>query len=162
MSWSKRQYIEQAFEELGLAAYLYDLTAEQLNSALQRLDAMMALWATKGIMVGYPLVSTPENSNLDQITDVPNWANEAIILNLALKIAPGYGKMVMDQTKVSAKQAYDALMSTTAQTLNMQWPSSMPAGAGYRQRGFQQPFLPRPDLDPLGTAANGNLIFKNV
>lgn len=161
MSWTKRQYINQAFEELGLAAYIYDLTPDQLLSALQRLDTMMALWVSKGINIGYPLSTNPEDSTIDQVTYVPPWANEAIILNLALKLAPGYGKMVMDQTKVSAKQAYDSLVSRTAQTLEMQWPSSMPAGAGYRKRGVLQPFLPRPDLDPISIGDNDQLIIKS-
>jgi hypothetical protein len=162
MSWTKRQYIEQAFEELGLAAYLYDLTAEQLNSALYRLDAMMASWVSKGIFVCYPAPVTPQDSVLDEDTGVPDWANEAIILNFALKLAPSYGKTVSDQTKVSAKQAYDALLTMTNQTYLMQWPSSMPAGAGYRKRGFLQPFLPRPDTNPITTAENGNGIFRNT
>jgi hypothetical protein len=161
MSWTKLQYIEQAFEELGLAAYLYDLTAEQLNSALYRLDAMMASWVSKGIFLSYPAPTSPENSVLDEPTGVPDWANEAIILNFAMRLAPSYGKMVTDQTKVAAKQAYDALLTMTNATYQMQWPSSMPAGAGYRKRGFLQPFLPRPDTNPIVIAENGNGIFKN-
>ena len=49
MGWTKRQYIEQAFEEVGLAAYVFDLTPEQLQSALRKLDAMMAEWNAKGL-----------------------------------------------------------------------------------------------------------------
>ena len=33
MSWTKRQYIVDAFEEIGLASYVYDLQPEQLQSA---------------------------------------------------------------------------------------------------------------------------------
>ena len=43
--WTKREFITQAFEEIGLAAYVFDLTPEQLNSALRRLDAMVGGWA---------------------------------------------------------------------------------------------------------------------
>ena len=55
MGWTKRQFIEQAFEEIGLAAYVFDLTPEQLQSALRRLDAMMAGWNTNGIRIGWPM-----------------------------------------------------------------------------------------------------------
>ena len=40
MGWTKRQFVTQAFEEIGLASYVFDLTPEQLQSALRRLDAM--------------------------------------------------------------------------------------------------------------------------
>ena len=38
MSYSKRQIVEQAFEELGLATYVFDMTPDQFDSALKRLD----------------------------------------------------------------------------------------------------------------------------
>ena len=42
MGYSKRQFVEAAFEEVGLAAYAFDIQPQQLESALRRLDAMMA------------------------------------------------------------------------------------------------------------------------
>mgnify|MGYP003525752305 CR=1 FL=1 len=55
MGWTKRQFVTQAFEEIGLAAYVFDLTPEQLQSALRRLDSMMASWNAKGIRLGYQI-----------------------------------------------------------------------------------------------------------
>jgi hypothetical protein len=54
MGYTKRQFISAAFEEIGLASYVFDLQPEQLQSALRRLDAMMADWNAKGIRLGYP------------------------------------------------------------------------------------------------------------
>ena len=48
MGWTKRQFVAQAFEEIGLASYVFDLTPEQLQSALRRLDTMMAAWNALG------------------------------------------------------------------------------------------------------------------
>ena len=31
MGWTKREYVEQAFEEIGLASYVFDLTPEQFD-----------------------------------------------------------------------------------------------------------------------------------
>jgi hypothetical protein len=42
MGYKKRQFISAAFEEIGLASYVFDLQPEQLESALRRLDAMIA------------------------------------------------------------------------------------------------------------------------
>ena len=55
MSWTKRQFVEQALEELGLASYEFDLQPEQMNSALIKLDAMIAAWASRGLKLNYPL-----------------------------------------------------------------------------------------------------------
>jgi hypothetical protein len=49
MSYTKRQYVIAAFEEIGLASYVFDLTNNELLSACKRLDAMMAQWNAKGI-----------------------------------------------------------------------------------------------------------------
>jgi hypothetical protein len=153
MGYTKRQFIEAAFEEIGLAAYTFDLQPEQIESALRRLDAMMATWDNKGLKLSYPIPYNPENSNLDDVTDVPVFANEAIILALAVRIAPSYGKQVSPDTKAAAKSAYDALMSLAAYPREKQLPQSMPAGAGYKN--WDQVFLEVPNTDPIQNTNNG-------
>ena len=44
MGYSKRQFVEAAFAEVGLASYVFDLQPQDLEQALRRLDAMMAEW----------------------------------------------------------------------------------------------------------------------
>jgi hypothetical protein len=51
---TKRDIITDAFAELGLAEYIFDLQAEQLETAKRSLDRMMALWSGQGIVVSYP------------------------------------------------------------------------------------------------------------
>jgi len=144
MSWTKREFIRQAFDELGLASYVYDLTTDQLNSALYRLDSMMATWNAKGIRIGYPLPLTPSDSNIDDLTTVPDRANEAIALNLAVRLAPSYGKQVSPDTKQNAKMSYDALLSYAAMPPEMQLPHGMPLGAGNKSWHGQNLFTPEP------------------
>ena len=36
MSWTKRQIVEQALEELGLASYVFDMQPEQVESAKRK------------------------------------------------------------------------------------------------------------------------------
>lgn len=148
MSWTKRQFVTAAFEEVGLAAYVFDLTPEQLQSALRRLDSMMAQWNYKGIRIGYPIPGSPEDSDIDTETAVPDSANDAILTNLALRIAPSYGKTPSIDTKASAKMGYDLLLSLAAMPMEMQMPSTMPLGAGNRSWSIDQPFC-TPPVDPL-------------
>jgi hypothetical protein len=150
MPFTKRDIITQAFEEVGLAAYVFDLQPQQLEGALRRLDAMMATWNGKGIRLGYPLPSAPNASDLDQDTNVPDAAIEAMILNLAIRIAPGYGKTVSPDTKASAKNAYNQVMARAAIPVEMQLDAmSIPSGQGNKGwRYYNDPFLRTP-VDPL-------------
>ena len=150
MSWTKRQIIQQAFDEIGLAPYVFDLTADQLESALRRLDSMIALWDSKGIRLGYPLPSSPQNSDLDSETNMPDVAVEAAFLQLATRIAPSYGKAVSIETKAAAKQAYDALLVQFATPPEMQIPAGYPAGAGYKPYAIDDPFTSREEPIHVG------------
>lgn len=160
MGYSKRQFVAAAFEEIGLASYAFDLQPQQFESALRRLDAMMASWNALGIRLGYPMPSSPQFSDLDAQSEVPDSANEAIITNLAVKIAPGYGKQVMPDTKATAKETYNTLLSRAAAPLEQQLPGTMPSGAGNKPwRVYDDPFL-RPPVDPVLAGQDGPIEFN--
>jgi len=159
MSWTKRQFIEEAFGEIGLAAYVYDLQPDQLESALRRLDSMMAMWNGKGIRIGYPLPSSPEDSDLDEETSVPDDANETIYSNLAIRIAPGFGKTVSSDTKITAKDGYRGLIQKSTKPIERQLPGTMPRGAGNKPwRNTNNEFLDDP-VDPLTAGDDSTLDF---
>jgi hypothetical protein len=158
MSWTKRQFVEQAFEEIGYASYAYDLEPEQLESAMRRMDSMMATWNEKGIRLGYPIPSSPENSDLDEETNVPDSANEAIYTNLAIRVAPTIGKVASAETKATANTAYKVLLSRAAMPNEQQLPSTLPAGAGNKPWRNDNPFLDEPD-DPLLAGGDGPIDF---
>ena len=141
MGYTKGQFIEQALVEIGLAPYFFDMQPEQLNSVLLRLDAMMATWNAQRIRLGYPLSSSPQNSSLDEQTNVPDSANQAIITNLAVMIAPIFGKQINIETKKSARDGYKALLSIAARPEQMQYDSSLPLGAGNKPHSIYQTFI---------------------
>lgn len=135
MSWTKRQLITQAFEEIGLAAFAFDLTPAQMQSALRRLDSMMASWAAKGLALGYPTHTNPDDSDLDEDSLIPESANEAVYLNLGPRIAPAFGKVVAMEVKTNAKQALDTLYAANASMTGMSL-GVIPLGAGSRLQTF--------------------------
>jgi len=158
MSWTKRQFCEAAFEELGYANYDFTLSDNQLKVALRKLDAMMATWNFKGIRVSYPLPDNPNDSSLDTATTVPDSANEAIYLNLAIRVAPAIGKAASRETKVSAKQAYIVLLGLHTEPNDMQF-NKLPSGQGNKAwRTSSGAFLP-PPVDELETNQDGTLDF---
>lgn len=159
MGYSKRQFVSAALEEIGLASYAFDMQPEQLESALRRLDAMMADWNAKGIRLGYPIPSSPQDSDLDQQTEVPDSAYEAIICSLGIRLAPSYGKSVMIETKTTAKQGYDILLQRATYPLEKQLPSTMPSGAGNKPwRVNDNPYV-SPPYYPVDAGPDGPLEY---
>lgn len=149
MGWTKRQFLEAAFTEIGLSDYVFNLQPQELESALRRLDTMVAEWGARGIRIGYPIPLSPGQSDLDEQTGVPDAANEAIITNLACRIAPSYGKQVLPGTMVNARSSWNTLYGKTTSVPQMQYPGSTPAGAGNKQwNQFYSPFV-RPPVDQL-------------
>jgi len=159
MSYTKRQFVEAALEEIGLADYVFDLSPEQLQSAVRRMDSMLAAWNAIGIRIGYPLTYNPDDADLDTITAVPDSANEAIILNLALRLSPSYGKAIALPTSAAARMAYNTLMSRAAMPAEQQFPSTLPVGAGQKSWNIDWPFFQHPS-EPLLAGEDGEIVFE--
>jgi hypothetical protein len=153
--WSKGDLVAEALTEIGLAGHQFDATPEELQGALRRLDSMMATWEARGVACGYALPSSPDGSNATDPSGLPDTANEAVYLGLAIRIAPSYGKAVSVDTRVAARNAYELLLLKPAQPQTQQFPA-MPGGAG--NRGYQRlPYLPEPDRSPLTEGAGESL-----
>lgn len=157
MGWTKRQLVTQVYEEIGYASYTYDLGPEQLQSAMRKMDAMVASWARRGITLGYPLTTNPQDSDLDTEVNIPDPAYEAIYLNLAIRMAPSLGKMIAIETKQNAKMSYDGLLITAAKPKEMQI-TNLPRGAGNKTIDGS-PFLDKANTDPLQIEEGLNLDF---
>jgi len=160
MGWTKRQLVEKAYSKIGITAWSFDLDPDMLQDALTDLDAMMAAWDELGIQIGYPLTANPQDADLDTQTDLPFSANEAVFLNLAIRIAPSHGKTVSREMKVAARSGYSALLNNAITVKKQQLPGSMPLGAGNKPWTQDRAFLDRPDTSPLQIGDNGQLVFE--
>lgn len=160
MGWTKKQYIEQAFTEIGLAGYLFDITPEELQTALRQLDSMIAYWNGRGVRIGWPMSNGPIDADINQETGAPDSANMAIYCGLAVMMAPTFGKTVAAETRFFAKQGYDLLLSIAAQPMEKQFPGTLPAGAGNKPwRNNDSPFI-HPPVDPLLAGPDGPIEFN--
>ena len=159
MSWTKRQFVTEAFTEIGYAEYAYDLEPEQLQVALRRLDAMMGSWNGKGISIGYPIPTSPENGDLDDETEVPDFANEAIYLSLAVRLAPTVGKLVSAETKSALKSAYNTVLKNITMPGEMRFPKTLPSGAGNKPWQTDDPFI-REDDDMIVLSPDNEVNFN--
>jgi hypothetical protein len=155
MGWTKRQYAEDALMELGIASYVFDLQADQIESAVRRMDTMMAEWNGRGIRIGYALPASPSDTDINGQAGTPDSAHDAIITNLALRLAPSYGKQVSAETKATARHGFNTLLARAAVPPEMQLPGSLPAGAGNKGTTF----TPEP-TDNLHAGPDGDLEFE--
>jgi len=145
MSYTKGELVHSALNEIGIADYDFDIAPEQTESGLRKLDSMLGYWNGKGIRLGYPIPNNPIDSALSEDSNIPDSAWEAVITNLAIRIAPSYGKMVSPDTKITAKNALNTLYRISAHPEEMQL-NVLPRGAGYK--AIDRPFTP-PPVDPL-------------
>jgi hypothetical protein len=158
--WTKRELVLQAFGELALYGYEFELTPEEMQTGLVKTDSMLAEWQARGINIGYALPASQNASDLDDASGIPDWCNTAVFLNAALRLAGGFGKTVPQELKVAAKQAFDVLLWSAAYPRQQQYPSTLPVGAGNKPwRYINRPFMPTPDTSPVQTSQSGNLDF---
>ena len=162
MLLTKRQLIDMSMEELGIASYVFDSSPGQYQFALMRLEMLVAGWNANGIRLSYPLASSADISTLNDMFQVPNYALEALTLNLALRLAPSYRVVPSILTKLSADRAYARMANQVAQpTPTKEFPRELPLGQGNKTQTFiyqpQAPLLAGYDseLDLGTTDANG-------
>lgn len=152
---TKREIIIQAYSELSLAEYNFDLSPEEMGTARKRLDRMMAQWETK-VSTGYLAPSNPNDSDEDEESGLPDGAIDAAATNLAVLLAPGLGKQVSVQTLVAAKLGYNSVLAQFAKIPRMQYPSNLPVGSGNKPLpGNNDYFRPQ---EQITTTVNGTTL----
>lgn len=126
---TKREIILQAYSELGIAEYNFDLSPDELMTARKRLDRMMAQWETK-VQIGYSMPSNPNDSDLDDESGLPDGTIDPVATNLAVLLAPGLGKTLAPSTLIGAKNGYNSVLAQFAQIPHMQYPNNLHVGSG--------------------------------
>lgn len=155
MSWTKRDIVRQAYEDIGVASYAFDISPEMETAAVRRLDAMMAQWDAKGIRLGYPVSNTSDGSSVEQDSNLPSWAIEAVCSNLAMRVGGTIGKQI---TPVLSKVAHEGWLQVVTQCARPRERrlDVMPAGAGNKTTQSQYFIMPEAD-DSLQSSGDGTL-----
>lgn len=133
MAYTKRQIVDIAMDALGLGPEVYTLSPDDVAAGVRRLDAMMATWSAQGLRMGYPVEVGPDDADPSADTGIPASAVEAVALQLAVKMAPSFGKVVAPETRIEAtraKIAIDAVFGQLPPKIGLA--AGIPMGAGYR------------------------------
>lgn len=146
----KRDLIQTAFEICGQAGYEFELTPEEYESALRRLNGFMYECQGKGIVTGYnfpvanSLGSPEEESGLD-------WADqEAVSQTLARRMAPSIGKTLGDDANAEYGRTLQAFYSRHLTVPFTEMGRQTPRGHGNRYWNGPWPYFntPAPTDEP--------------
>ena len=157
MSFTKRQLVEAAYGELALAAYTFDLSPDEIQAGLQRIESMLRTWRNLSIETGYIFPTTPAVSDPDEDSGLTDFYEEAVRTNGALRIAPLFGKTASAETRLAAATAYQGML-VGRPIPAMQLPRTLPRGSGNRTYGYYTnyfvPCLPAGIKDPSVTGCD--------
>lgn len=161
MAWTKGQIVEEAFGELALAGYVFDITPEETASALRRLDAMWAQMASRGVQAGYAFPATTDGSSSADTSGLPDAAIEATYTGLAVRLCAAFGKSAPPELLARAREGYELLLWQAAMPPEQQFDSRLARGAGAKPwRRIGRPFMPIPDTSPLTNTPGGDLSIQ--
>lgn len=145
MSWTKRQFIDQALTEIGLGKRSYTATPEDYTNALAIFDSMVLDWQARfEVGVGWPVADNPDDNDIDQETSVHLPLTLCVWANGACMIASQFGKQVMPKTMTMADTAFNNMLVFLDPPGGKPLPKGVPYGAGNRQHGRTRIFSPTP------------------
>ena len=137
---SKIQAISSAYSRLRISGITVQPTAGHVNTALERLEDMMAeLSENRNICVNYNFEDLPDaNAEMGVSRGVKNMIES----NLAYRLAPDFNKIVPDKLRADAVQSLSGVSARVAaeNLKEIRPPNRMPVGSGHRYRERYQRF----------------------
>lgn len=127
----KRDLVQLAYEECGQADYSYTIQTDEYDSALRRLNVLMAEWAGVGIDLGYNFPDYGNGSPEDE-SGIPIEASQVVGLHLAARIAPTMGKTLSGETRAQMAVSLANLRAMYLTAPSMSLSRQTVRGAGNR------------------------------
>lgn len=126
------------------------LESNEIAQGLFQLNNMMSSWS---LAIGY----SPVSSSSDPIT-TPDYAIDAIVQNLAVRLAPSFGGMVDADLRENARQAKKDMLRQAVKIGPAKMPRTLPRGTGnsrpFRDARFYEPVVAAAPTDGLLTMAS--------
>lgn len=153
---TKREAVLQAFRQATLASYVFDLQPEELQDVLTEMDQMLALWASRGINLGY----SAGDDDLDAESGVATADLSAVTQNLAITVCSMFGKSPSPTLMANAAQSYAGLLTQALMDVDASRPvrGGLPYGQGNKTGSVAPVFIAGDDITPLSNRGdNGSL-----
>jgi len=138
---TKRQLVEQMFNECAINGWEYDITAEEKDTALTRLDALMWELRGRGIDVNYNFPLGIGRGDLDDVLGCPDQAFFGLAILGAERLCPTMGKTQSRESRMALTSAMKAVRSAApALVPSMDLAPGTPIGSGNKSWSTRYPF----------------------
>lgn len=130
---TKRDLIGQAYIECALNGWEYDITPEELDKALTRLDMLAAELKGRGIDLGYNAPASIGAGDLDDALGCADQAFFGLAILMAERLCSSMGKTMKPESRMALNAAMKAVRSAAVQLVpNMGLARATPLGSGRR------------------------------
>ena len=119
------QIVNGTAEKLGVKTAEIPLEAVDYQLILTELNDMLSEWADSGI--------TPTFTEVSRATDIVNINRDAVgavKINLAVRMAPAFGRAVTPALANSANTSYNRLLASVVYIGEVAYPDTLPLGSG--------------------------------
>ena len=145
--------IEDSYGEIRVKKAGIDLTEDEIDTAIRKLNRLMVEWDSIGIHLGFRKVS---DSGED--TGIPDWAENATITTLAMRLASTFGKAVADELNLAQRISFKSMQNRSTEPVSVNYPDILPVGSGNdRWADDQSVFFVDTTRDDLQSESNGSL-----
>lgn len=128
----------QALRKIGIRSDEFEADNDEIGDALIELESMVLNLDGRGIRIGYELAPDPELIDPNVDAGIPDIYSDALIYQLAVRLAPDYGKAVSPTLATQAAGSLNTLYMAI-DTPSIQYERNMPVGSGNNHR-FQHHF----------------------
>ncbi len=132
---SKLSIINGAFSKLRINGFTINPNPGDISVALEVLEDMMLFFEGRTILLGYNFEEEPD---LNSQTGVSHEHNLMMKSNLAVNIAPDYGKEIPMRLESMASTTLSNAVGASVNLTEVPYPNRMPLGSGNTLRNNQQ------------------------
>lgn len=140
-STAKRQLVEQMFTECAINGWEYDITADEKDVALTRLDMLMWELRGRGIDVNYNFPQGIGQGDLDDVLGCPDMAFYGLAVLGAERLCPTMGKTQSKESRIALNAAMKAVRAcASALVPTMSLAPGTPIGSGNKPWSTRYPY----------------------
>lgn len=147
--------IKSALQEILKQASEAPLEPDEQRDAILYMNRFMTQIAAQGIALGYTIVT----STTDEIT-IPDGAINGLVFNLAIRLAPQFGKIVDQTLRDNARDGIDAMRHIAVKKGRTFFPSTLPRGSGNEDTHTDRHFY-REQGGHILTEQNGPILLED-
>jgi len=153
--------IQDAYSQLRISGLTVNPTPSDLETALVRLENMMAELSSRNICTGYNAEDEPDPNS---VTNVERYAWQMMATNLAVRLIPDFNKdvpMALNQLATASMSSVSAISAKKA-LCETPYPSRQPRGSGSTLRYNRWQRFYRPTETAPANCETKNIRFEEV